>query len=1006
MKKTKNKIKCVFATMLTAVCMISTFAQSLEVSAYWPSWPGQQPGGGSSSASINHIDIGVNLTASLIINGEQTQADFTIGTEDAQYVTITADPADTDFNANGGMSTSTDNQGNKQIRIEGDFPVGTKDAPISYTVTLSKTIVTNSGISVPVTLSTTTHYWDGGNVCPGYQVNPGRQSGIDLKLNNGVGVSNTKGTLQIQKTIEGVTPKENTDFWFVLKDEGGNVCRDNIKVTVPAGYNTASVIVSNLDLKTYIVEESSGHDNLDDTIRENISYCESNRISLSANSNNAAINVISSYKMPEPKKFTVTFSDHDGTVINSKEYIAGSNSEIPNSPIRASEEPYRYEWKFIGWDKEVKSTVEEDASYVAQYEKIMKKYSVSFVDWNNKTLSSNEYLYEDMPTIPANPERPADDNFTYKFLNWNETVAPVTKNVIYTAVYEATPILKEYVIEFRDWNGSVLSNKTYVEGTEVEVPNDPERASDLMNSYVFVGWDKEVSKTATKSETYIAVYEASYLKYTVSFKNWDGKVISENEYRYNDTLKIPSDPTRKSDKIYNYTFIGWDKEIENTVTKSVVYTAVYERSYVDYTIAFLDWDGIVLSERTYHFGDKIKTPSNPVRLADKTCSYSFAGWDKEISQKVAGNEVYTAVYEATYLKYTVSFEDWNGALISKDEYHYNDKVEIPDNPTRVSDKSYSYTFVGWDKNVETFVTKSVVYTAIYEKSHVDYTIIFEDWNGETLSEKNYCYGDKIEIPINPTRLGDKVYNYAFVGWDKEIPDSVSGSEVFAAVYESSFVEYQISFVDWNDKEISKENYHYGDTIIVPQNPTRESDEMYDYNFKCWDKPIENVKENVVYKAIYLKTEKEIEKEPDVPKEDTLPDSGTVSGGDALPDDSFKEDVPEKDTTTSNPEENTKNPEDNADKKDEAENEPNNTTDPVPPTEGDLSIPEEEPAEEEDDIYPQYSFDTGKDDGILDEVPKTGDTSFIMINYCLMISAISFIGVILCNLGRLRKSTKK
>ena len=251
----KTKMSKIIAAALAITLLISI--NPIHAQAF--SWFPGSGGGNSAVSSVNHIDIAVNLMANVYIDGELRKAEFTINTADAKYVTITADPVETKFEVSGSVSTSTDNAGNKQIRIDGDFPVGTKNDPVSYTVTLSKTISTTDGIEIPVTLSTTTHYWDSANVCPGFQITPGRQSGIDLKLNNGTGSANSnkvqKGNIHIQKTIIGAPVKEDMTFRYRITDRDGKIHKDQIPLTIPAGKDTASTIVTNMELGEYIVSE-------------------------------------------------------------------------------------------------------------------------------------------------------------------------------------------------------------------------------------------------------------------------------------------------------------------------------------------------------------------------------------------------------------------------------------------------------------------------------------------------------------------------------------------------------------------------------------------------------------------------------------------------------------------------------------------------------------------------------------------------------------------------------
>ncbi len=135
-------------------------------------------------------------------------------------------------------------------------------------------------------------------------------------------------------------------------------------------------------------------------------------------------------------------------------------------------------------------------------------------------------------------------------------------------------------------------------------------------------------------------------QYTVKFLDHDGTVLSERQYDYGDTVVVPANPTRQADETYTYAFKGWDKTV-TTVNGDATYTAVYDETFIDYTVIFLDHDGSKISEKTYHFGADIDVPADPTRQADETYTYTFKGWDKDVSATCNGSVTYTAVYDKT-----------------------------------------------------------------------------------------------------------------------------------------------------------------------------------------------------------------------------------------------------------------------------------------------------------------------------------------------------------------------
>ena len=285
--------------------------------------------------------------------------------------------------------------------------------------------------------------------------------------------------------------------------------------------------------------------------------------------------------------------------------------------------------------------------------------------------------------------------------------------------------------------------------------------------------------------------DSVWLEYQVNFCNEDGTLLQSGMYHYGDTVQKPEAPTKESDVYGTYTFNGWDKQV-TACTADATYTATYTLEYTDYTVTFRDWDGTELSKETYHYGDAVSVPDAPQRAADDIYTYSFAGWDREISASCTGDVVYTATYTPVYKDYTIKFLNEDGSTISEKTYHWGDEVIIPANPTKAADNTYTYAFAGWDKTVVN-CAGNATYTATYTPIYIDYTVIFKNYDGAVLSSKTYHYGDKVTVPANPTKAADNTYTYAFAGWDKEVAANCTGNATYTATYTPTYINY--SFLD-------------------------------------------------------------------------------------------------------------------------------------------------------------------------------------------------------------------
>ena len=492
--------------------------------------------------------------------------------------------------------------------------------------------------------------------------------------------------------------------------------------------------------------------------------------------------------------YTVTFKNWDDTVISTKTYLYGDKVIVPTTPTKAADKTYTY--TFDGWDSAVVDCA-GDATYTATYKSDYIDYTVTFKDWDGTVISTKTYHYGDNVSVPMNPTRAEDKKYWYSFKGWDNVVVDCAGDATYTAIYSSSAI--QYNVTFVDWDGTVLSNRIYYYGNEVTVPAIPLKEADQNFTYTFNGWDKTVVD-CDGNATYTATYKPEYINYTVTFMNWDGAVISAKTYHYGDRVTVPADPIRAADEIYTYSFNGWDSTVMDC-TGDATYTATYESKYIDYTVTFKDWDGTVLSSKTYHYGDKVTAPADPIRAADEACTYSFNGWDNLVVDCV-GDATYTATYMSEYISYTVTFRDWDGAMLTDSTYRYGDAVFGPPECYRNADNTYTYTFVGWDKEVVD-CAGDATYTATYTATYINYTITFQYSDGTVISKHTYHYSDEVSVPSDPEAPEGLGAGYAFDGWDKEITPC-QGDAVYTAQFIRVFIPGDLD----QDEQVNNKDVEY------------------------------------------------------------------------------------------------------------------------------------------------------------------------------------------------------
>ncbi|MBE6543718.1 MAG: hypothetical protein E7675_04905, partial [Ruminococcaceae bacterium] len=262
------------------------------------------------------------------------------------------------------------------------------------------------------------------------------------------------------------------------------------------------------------------------------------------------------------RNYTVTFD------VNGKEYTYDLlYGEMPSDEgidtHRESDAQYTY--TFVSWDRQI-SEVTGDITYRAVYDKTVNEYKITWVVNGVETVET--YPYGEMPSDEAiDKTGSADIQYTYSFMQWDTPIESVSGDKTYTAVFVKE--LNKYTVSWQIGDEVIKTQVEY--GTLPIFDATPTKPSDEMYDYSFLKWNEE-PVAVTGDATYIAEFEKTLRKYTVSFVV-DG-VVHADEYEYG-TLPEYHGDTAKTDNFDSYfLFDGWDKEI-TAVTSDIVYTAVF-----------------------------------------------------------------------------------------------------------------------------------------------------------------------------------------------------------------------------------------------------------------------------------------------------------------------------------------------------------------------------------------------------------------------------------------------
>ena len=320
-------------------------------------------------------------------------------------------------------------------------------------------------------------------------------------------------------------------------------------------------------------------------------------------------------------------------------------------------------------------------------------------------------------------------------------------------------------------------------GDKIYIKATPDEGWEIVAAYNGKDTKKALSKDGDQYCLEVTSGGGIYITVEMSKKTFNISFVDENDAPlhsytvnrgetpvYNDT-----DPTKKEDAQYTYTFSGWTPKIV-PATEDATYKATYTGTPRSYTITWQQDNGTEIDKTTVEYGKK-PTHADPTKKADAQYTYTFAGWTPEIVS-VTGDATYKATYDKSPISYTITWEQDDGTEIDKTTVEYGKKPTHAD-PTKKADAQYTYTFAGWTPEIVS-VTGDATYKATYNKSPISYTITWQQDDGTEIDKTTVEYGKK-PTHADPTKKADAQYTYTFAGWTPEIV-SVTGDATYKATY--------------------------------------------------------------------------------------------------------------------------------------------------------------------------------------------------------------------------------
>ena len=549
-------------------------------------------------------------------------------------------------------------------------------------------------------------------------------------------------------------------------------------------------------------------------------------------------------------EYTVTWVNDDNTVIETDEDVPyGTMASYDSAePTKAATAQYTY--TFAGWDKTI-AEVTGNVTYKATYTATVNTYTVTWVVDGETVETDEDVAYGTMASYNgAEPTREATAQYTYSFKGWTPAVSTVTGNATYTAEFNST--VNTYTVTWVNEDGTVLETDEDVEygATPNYDGETPTKAATAQYTYTFKSWDKKIA-AVTGNVTYTATYNADVNEYTVTWQYENGTLIKSESVAYGATPEYKgTTPKKDADAQYTYTFAGWTPAISE-VTGEAVYTAVFDATVNEYTVTWVNDDNTVLeTDENVAYGE---TPNydgeTPEKAATAQYTYTFAGWDKTISE-VTGNVTYKATYTSTVNTYTVTWVV-DGETVETDEnVEYGTMASYNSaEPTREATAQYTYSFKGWTPVVST-VTGDATYTAEFDSTVNTYTVAWVV-NGETVeTDENVAYGAMPEFNGSTDKASTNTTVYTFAGWDKEVSE-VTGNVTYTATYTETDRLYTITWIV--DGTPTTATYKYNETPVFTGSTDKAPTESRTYEFKGWTPAVAPVTGDATYTAEYYVT---------------------------------------------------------------------------------------------------------------------------------------------------------
>lgn len=191
---------------------------------------------------------------------------------------------------------------------------------------------------------------------------------------------------------------------------------------------------------------------------------------------------------------------HIGEDIIEQKYKYGDMPEYDSELIYMNKE---YSYKIVEWTPQ-REKVTKNAEYIAKLEKVLNKYTVTWMIGEEKY--EEIYDYGTTPTFKnGTPQKESTEKYCYNFIGWNQIIEKVTDNITYVAQFEEK--IRDFKVTWLNYDGTILKIDENVQYGTIPSYDGPEpiKMANETISYPFIGWNEEI-QAVTSDTTYTAKF--------------------------------------------------------------------------------------------------------------------------------------------------------------------------------------------------------------------------------------------------------------------------------------------------------------------------------------------------------------------------------------------------------------------------------------------------------------------------------------------------------------------